>query len=57
MADRFGRKAVIVPATVLIGVSMLAFSLAGDYAWFLAACLIWGGAITASGAAPGRPTP
>ena len=52
MADRFGRKAVIVPATVLIGVSMLAFSLATDYAWFLAACLIWGGAITASGAAP-----
>ena len=52
MADRFGRKAVIVPATVLIGVSMLAFSLAPDYAWFLAACLIWGGAITASGAAP-----
>ena len=52
MADRFGRKAVIVPATVLIGVSMLAFSLATDYVWFLAACLIWGGAITASGAAP-----
>ena len=52
MADRFGRKAVIVPATVLIGVSMLAFSLAPDYAWFLVACLIWGGAITASGAAP-----
>ena len=52
MVDRFGRKAVIVPATVLIGMSMLAFSLAGDYAWFLAACLIWGGAITASGAAP-----
>ncbi|MDE0419593.1 MAG: MFS transporter [Gammaproteobacteria bacterium] len=52
MADRFGRKAVIVPATVLIGISMLAFSLAPDYAWFLAACLIWGGAITASGAAP-----
>ena len=41
-----------VPATVLIGVSMLAFSLATDYVWFLAACLIWGGAITASGAAP-----
>ncbi|MDE0658184.1 MAG: MFS transporter [Gammaproteobacteria bacterium] len=52
MADRFGRKAVIVPATVLIGVSMLAFSFAADYAWFLVACLIWGGAITASGAAP-----
>ena len=52
MADRFGRKAVIVPATVLIGVSMLAFSFAGDYGWFLAACLIWGAAITASGAAP-----
>ena len=52
MADRFGRKAVIVPATVLIGVSMVAFSVAGDYAWFLGACVIWGVAITASGAAP-----
>ena len=52
IADRYGRKAVIVPATALTGVSMLAFSIAPDYAWFLVACTVWGGAVAASGAAP-----
>ncbi len=52
LADRYGRKSVIVPATVFTGVSMLSFSLAPDYAWFLAAAMIWGGAVAASGAAP-----
>lgn len=52
LADRLGRKTVIVPATVLIGVSMLGFSFASDYPWFLSACVVWGMAITASGAAP-----
>ena len=52
LVDRLGRKAVIVPATLLIGVSMLCFSFAPDYAWFLAACAVWGMAITASASAP-----
>ena len=52
VADRFGRKAVIVPATVLTGISMLSFSIAPDYAWFLVACTVWGGASAAGGAAP-----
>ena len=52
LADRLGRKAVIVPATILIGVSMLSFSLAPDYAWFLVACAVWGGAVAAGGATP-----
>ena len=52
IADRYGRKAIIVPATILTGVSMLAFSIAPDYAWFLVACTVWGGAVAASGAAP-----
>ena len=52
LADRLGRKTVIVPATVLIGVSMLGFSFAADYPWFLSACVVWGMAIIASGAAP-----
>ena len=52
IADRYGRKAVIVPATVLTGVSMLSFSIAPDYAWFLVACTVWGGAVAAGGAAP-----
>ena len=52
MVDRFGRKAMIVPMTLLTGVSMLCFGFAPSYAWFLLACAIWGGASAASSAAP-----
>ena len=52
LVDRYGRKSVIVPTTLLTGVSMLCFSLAPAYAWFLFACAIWGGASAASAAAP-----
>ena len=52
LVDHYGRKAVIVPATVLTGFSMLAFSIAPSYFWFLVATGIWGGASAASGAAP-----
>ena len=52
IVDRYGRKSVIVPATMLTGAAMLCFGLAPSYAWFVAACVIWGGASAASGAAP-----
>ena len=52
IVDRFGRKTMIVPMTVLTSVSMLCFALAPAYAWFLLACAIWGGATAASSAAP-----
>ena len=52
LVDRYGRKSVIVPTTVLTALSMLCFSLAPAYAWFLLACAIWGGASAASAAAP-----
>ena len=52
LVDHYGRKAVIVPATVLTGFSMLAFSIAPSYFWFLFATGLWGGASAASGAAP-----
>lgn len=52
LADRFGRKPVIVPATIGAGLSMALFSAAPDYAWFLIACLVWGSAISVGGAAP-----
>ena len=52
LTDRFGRKAVIVPATVLAGASMLLFGLAPSYPWFLAAAVVWGVAISAGGSAP-----
>ncbi|MEZ5851230.1 MAG: MFS transporter [Hyphomicrobiaceae bacterium] len=52
LSDRFGRKAVIVPATILSGGSMLLFCLAPSYPWFMAASLLWGVAISVGGAAP-----
>ena len=52
LVDYFGRKAVIVPATLISGVSMLIFCVAPSYAWFMAASLVWGVAISAGGAAP-----
>ena len=52
LVDHYGRKTVIVPATVLTGFSMLAFSIAPSYFWFLFATGLWGGASAASGAAP-----
>ena len=52
LADRFGRKTVIVPATVMTGVSMLLFCFAPTYAWFVAACIAWGVASSVGGSAP-----
>ena len=52
LADRFGRKTVIVPATVMTGVSMLLFCVAPNYGWFIAACIVWGVASSVGGAAP-----
>ena len=52
LSDRFGRKAVIVPATVMTGVSVLLFCVAPTYAWFIAACIVWGVASAVGGAAP-----
>ena len=52
LVDHFGRKAVIAPATVISGVSMLLFCVAPSYPWFLAACVAWGVASSVGGAAP-----
>ena len=52
LVDRYGRKIMIVPMTMLTAVAMLCFCLAPSYAWFLLACAIWGGASAASSAAP-----
>jgi MFS transporter, DHA1 family, multidrug resistance protein len=52
LADRFGRKAVIVPVTLISGLSMVLFCFAPSYPWFVAACIVWGIAIAAGGAAP-----
>jgi MFS family permease len=52
LVDRYGRKTVIVPATVLSGLSLTLFLLAPSYPWFLAACVAWSVAVGVSGAAP-----
>lgn len=52
LVDRYGRKVVIVPATVISGASMLFFLLAPNYGWFMAACGVWGIAASVGGTAP-----
>ena len=52
LADRFGRKTVIVPATLMTGASMLLFCLAPSYGWFVAASVAWGVASSVGGSAP-----
>lgn len=52
LADKFGRKAVIVPATIISGLSMLLFCFAPNYLWFTVASIVWGVAISVGGAAP-----
>jgi MFS family permease len=52
LADRVGRKAVIVPSTLLTGVSMVLFCYAPSYGWFVAASIIWGIATSISSSAP-----
>ena len=52
LVDRFGRKAVIVPATMLAGFSMLMFCFAPSYPWFTAAAVLWGVAMSVGGSAP-----
>src|SRR5882724_569154 len=52
LVDRYGRKSVIVPATVMAGISLVLFLLVPSYAWFLAGCVAWSVAAGVGGAAP-----
>jgi MFS family permease len=52
LADRYGRKAVIVPSTLISGLSLGLFLVAPSYAWFLAGCVAWSVAMGVGGAAP-----
>jgi DHA1 family multidrug resistance protein-like MFS transporter len=52
LADRFGRKLLIVLATLMSAAAMLVFLLAPSYAWLLAACVVWSLATGVSGPAP-----
>ena len=52
VADRFGRKMVIVPGAALIAVALLLFCYAPAYVWFVAASVAWGASTATTGAAP-----
>ena len=52
LADRIGRKAVIVPSTILTGMSMVLFCYAPSYVWFVAASVVWSVATSISSSAP-----
>ncbi len=52
LVDRYGRKAVIVPATLVSGASMLLFVVAPNVLWFDVACVVWGIAASVGGTAP-----
>lgn len=53
MVDRFGRKAVIVPSTILSAAGMVAFVVAQDFSGYLIASTFWAAAGGIAGAAPG----
>jgi len=53
MVDRFGRKAVIVPALTVTGASLVLFALAPSYVWYLLACAVWAVALGIGSDAPG----
>jgi MFS transporter, DHA1 family, multidrug resistance protein len=53
LVDRFGRKSVIVPSTLLSGIAMIAFVMAGGFGPFMVASVFWAIATGIAGAAPG----
>jgi DHA1 family multidrug resistance protein-like MFS transporter len=53
LVDYFGRKAVIVPATVISGFASALFALTPSFGWYLFACGVWGFALGVASDAPG----
>ena len=52
LADRHGRKPLIVGAALMTGVSFFGFWIASSFEWFVVACVVWGIAAAVTGAAP-----
>lgn len=52
LADRYGRKPIIVPSALLTAVAFVAYCVAPSMAWFGVACVLWGVAAAVNGAAP-----
>jgi MFS transporter, DHA1 family, multidrug resistance protein len=53
LVDYFGRKAVIVPATLVSGLAAGLFALTPNFSWYLFACGVWGFALGVASDAPG----
>jgi MFS transporter, DHA1 family, multidrug resistance protein len=53
LVDRFGRKTVIVPSTMISGVALATFALAQGFLFFILACVLWA---ISSGIASAAPT-
>ena len=52
LADRFGRKPIIVPSALLTAAALLVYCWAPSTLWFAIACVLWGVAAAVNGAAP-----
>ena len=52
LVDRFGRKPVILPSTLMTGGAFVMLALAPSYWWFVASLAVWGMAGGISGPAP-----
>ncbi|GAA4410127.1 MFS transporter [Quisquiliibacterium transsilvanicum] len=52
LADRFGRKPIIVPSAFLTAGAFLVYCWAPSTVWFAIACVLWGVAAAVNGAAP-----
>jgi MFS family permease len=52
LADRFGRKPIIVPSAFLTACAFLVYCWAPSTLWFAIACVLWGVAAAVNGAAP-----
>lgn len=52
LADRYGRKAVIVPGTLLTGVAFGLFFFSGGFMWFAVASALWGISSSIGSSAP-----
>jgi MFS family permease len=52
LVDRFGRKSVIVPSTLISGVAILGYGIADTFMVFMVSSIIWSAASGISGAAP-----
>lgn len=53
LVDRFGRKTVIVPATITAGLAAALFAVVPSFAWYLIACGGWSIALGVTSDAPG----